>query len=78
MIYKFPNFNTELVYPVIESVSTSFTIGSESVTVSAVLSVIGGKLYGVELGQMPNSDNWGDAEVMAYATEQLEKFKVLQ
>lgn len=78
MIYKFENFNAELIDPTIESVSTSFTIGSESVTVSAVLSVIGGKLYGVELGQMPNSDNWGDAEVMAYATEQLEKFKVLQ
>jgi len=76
MNYKFQNFNAELIDPTIESVSTAFTIGAETVTVTAVLNVSGGKLYGVELGQMPNTDTWGDAEVQAFATAQLETFKV--
>ena len=73
--YKFQAFESELIDPTIESVSTYFTIGGESVTVTAVLSVNGGKLYGVELGQMPNTEAWGDKEVQAFAIEQLEKFK---
>lgn len=74
--YKFQAFQSELIDPTIESVSTSFTIGAETVTVTAVLNVSGGKLYGVELGQMPNSEAWGDEEVQAFALAQLQTFKV--
>tara|TARA_R110000868_G_scaffold170507_1_gene405810 strand:+ start:670 stop:900 length:231 start_codon:yes stop_codon:yes gene_type:complete len=76
MNYKFQAFESELSNPTIESVSTAFTIGAESVTVTAILNANGSKLYGVELGQMPNTDTWGDAEVIAFAAAQLETFKV--
>jgi hypothetical protein len=76
MNYKFQAFESELIDPTIERVSTSFTIGAETVTVTAVLNVSGGKLYGVELGQMPNTEAWGDKDVQSFAATQLEKFKV--
>tara|TARA_R110000772_G_scaffold123755_4_gene230149 strand:- start:861 stop:1091 length:231 start_codon:yes stop_codon:yes gene_type:complete len=76
MNYKFKAFESELSNPTIESVSTAFTIGGEFVTITVILNANGSKLYGVELGQMPNTDTWGDAEVQAFALAQLETFKV--
>ena len=74
--YKFQAFESNLLDPTIESVSTSFTIGAESVTVTATLNTNGSKLYGVELGKMDNTDAWGDEEVQAFAKEQIEKYRV--
>jgi len=76
MEYKFENHKAVLVDPKIESVQSSFSIGDEWVNVTAVLSANESKLYGVDLGQMPNTDDWGDEELMIFATEALETFKV--
>jgi len=76
MEYKFENHKAVLVDPKIESVESSFSIGDEWVSVTAVLSANGSKLYGVDLGQMPNTDNWGDEELMIFATKALETFKI--
>lgn len=76
MKYKFDNFKIELIDPIIEDVTPTFTIGSEFVQVSATLNANGNKLFGVYLGQMENTDTWGDEEVMQFATEQLETFKI--
>ena len=76
MEYKFENHKAVLVEPKIESVKSSFSIGDEWVNVTAVLSANGSKLYGVDLGQMPNTDNWGDEELMIFATKALETFKI--
>lgn len=76
MEYKFENHKAVLVDPIIESVSSSFAIGDEFVNVEAVLSANGNKLYGVSLGQMPNSDTWGDDELQSFALTALERFKV--
>ena len=75
MEYKFENHKAVLVDPIIESVSSSFSIGDDFVNVEAVLSANGNKLYGVSLGQMPNSDTWGDEELMVFAKEALNSFK---
>lgn len=76
MEYKFENHRAVLVDPIIESVSSSFAIGDEFVSVEAVLSANGNKLYGVSLGQMPNSDTWGDEELMTFAQTALDNFKI--
>ena len=76
MEYKFENHKAVLVDPIIESVSSSFAIGDDFVNVEAVLSANGNKLYGVSLGQMPNSDTWGDEELMTFAQEALNSFKI--
>ena len=76
MKYKFENFNAELTDPTIESVTTSFTLGSEFVTIHATLNANDNKLFGVYLGEMENTGNWTDVDVMAFAVAQLETFKV--
>lgn len=74
--YIFENFNVELVDAVIESVQPTYTLGSEFVQVHATLNANGSKLFGVFLGQMENTDDWGDEEVMSFAVAQLETFLV--
>lgn len=76
MTYRFPNFSAELIDPTIELVQPSYVIGGQAVQVSATLNANGNKLFGVDLGVMDNTDNWGDDEVMAFAVAQLETFKV--
>ena len=74
--YKFQNFNVELINPTIENVNASYTIDSVNVQVYATLNANGNRLYNVYLGEMPNTDKWGDDEVMAFAVVQLETFLV--
>jgi hypothetical protein len=74
--YKFQNHNSLLIDPIIESVKSSFSIGDETVSVSAVLNSNGSKLFWVDLGQMPNTDTWTDEDLQAFAESQLETFKV--
>lgn len=76
MEYKFENHKAVLVDPKIEEVKSSFSIGSEFVQVSATLSANGAKLYWVDLGQMPNTESWGDDELQSFALTALERFKV--
>lgn len=76
MKYKFENFNVELLDPKIEAVKPSYILGSDTVKVTATLNANENKLFGVYLGEMKNTENWGDSEVMAFAVAQLEKFKV--
>jgi len=76
--YKFKNLSVELIDPVIEDIKASFTIGAKSVDVTATLNANGNKLFGVNLGQMPNKEAWGDEDVTAFATAQLEGFKIVQ
>ena len=76
MKYKFENHKAELENPTIESVKSSFSIGDEFVQVSATLSANGAKLYWVDLGQMPNTESWGDEELQSFALTALERFKV--
>lgn len=74
--YRFENFNVELVDATIESVKPTYTIGSDTVNITATLNANGNKLFNVQLGQMPNTDTWGDKEVLEFATKQLETFLV--
>ena len=76
MKYKFENFNAELINPVIEDVQATYKLDSINVQVHATLNANDNKLFGVYLGEMENTDDWTDAEVMAFAVAQLEKFKV--
>jgi hypothetical protein len=76
MTYKFPNHKAELIDPIIESVRSSFEIGDEYVSVSAVLNSNGNKLFWVDLGQMPNTDTWGDEDLQAFAQNALKEYEI--
>ena len=76
MRYKFENFNAELVNPTIEDVQASYKLDSVNVQVHATLNANDNKLFGVYLGEMENTDDWTDVEVMTFAVAQLETFKV--
>lgn len=74
--YKFQNHQSELENPVIERVRSSFEIGDEHVSVTATLNANGNRLFWVELGFMPNTENWTDEDLQSFATQELEKYKV--
>ena len=76
MKYKFENFNVELINPVIEDVQATYKLDSVNVQVHATLNANDNKLFGVYLGEMENTEDWSDDEVMAFAVAQLETFKV--
>ena len=76
MKYKFENFNAELVNPKIEDVQASYKLDSVNVQVHATLNANENKLFWVYLGEMENTDDWTDVEVMDFALQQLENFKV--
>lgn len=49
-------------------------VGNEMVVV--VLSTANAKLYGVTFDGFPNSEYWADEEVLAWANEQLEGYRI--
>jgi hypothetical protein len=76
MTYKFPNHNAELIDPIIEKVRSSFEIGDEHVSVSAVLNSNGNKLFWVDLGQMPNKEDWTDEDLQNFAANALKEYEI--
>jgi hypothetical protein len=76
MTYKFPNHNAELIDPIIEKVRSSFEIGDEHVSVSAVLNSNGNKLFWVDLGQMPNTEDWTDEDLLNFAANALKEYEI--
>ena len=73
--YLIPDF-CEMESPIIENLMSSFKLGDEFVKVTGTLVDKQYRFEPVEFGQMPNTDNWGDADVLEFAQQQLEKFKV--
>jgi hypothetical protein len=74
--YRFPQFSVDLIDPTITIVSVNYAIGQPTGRVDVVLSTTNAKLYGVTFDGFPNSDDWGDAEVMAWAEAQLETYRI--
>lgn len=74
--HKFENHEGELENPVIEKLSASYSLGSEQVKIFATLTANGSSLYGVDLGEMPNTSNWTDADVMAWAENKLQDYEI--
>ena len=76
MKYRFENFNVELVNLTIEELTASYSLDGLTVHIHATLNANENKLFYVYLGQMENTDDWSDAEVMDFAVNALETFKV--
>jgi hypothetical protein len=76
MTYKFPNHKAELIDPIIEKVRSSFEIGDKHVNVSAVLNSNGNKLFWVDLGQMPNTEDWTDEDLQNFAANALKEYEI--
>lgn len=73
--YLIPDF-CEMENPKIEEVKSVFSIGSEFVKVTATIVNDKYRFEPVYLGQMPNTESWGDEELQSFALNALEKFKV--
>jgi hypothetical protein len=71
--YRLPQFNTELIDPKIESVAARYQIGADTASVEVVLSTLTSKLFGVVFEGFPNTDVWGDDDVMRWAEEKLQE-----
>lgn len=74
--YRIEPLGIELINPTIEKVTPTYTVGGDFVEVYASLKVDGMNPKSVYMGQMENTDSWGDEEVMKFATKQLETFKI--
>ncbi len=75
--YKFEDLGIELENPEIINVGNNgFKIGDKTVMVYADLSNGTATMYRVYMGDMPNTDNWTDETAIAFATAQLETFKI--
>jgi hypothetical protein len=75
--YKFEDLGIELENPTIINVGNNgFKIGDKTVMVYADLSNGTAIMYRVYMGDMQNTDHWTDETVIAFATQQLETFKI--
>lgn len=74
--YKFENHAVELIDPVIEMVAPRYIVGDEYVSIIATLNANGNKVFGVDLGAMPNTEGWTDADVMIFANTAIKNFVV--
>jgi hypothetical protein len=75
-VYRFPQFNVDLTDPTMEVVKATYQIGGETGSVSVVLSTASARLFGVTFDGFPNEGEWSDADVMAWAVLELEKYRV--
>jgi len=73
--YRFESLGIEVTDPIIENVFASYTIGMDSVILIVELKSKDIS-FNVALDEMPNTNYWGDDEVMDFALQQLEKYKV--
>lgn len=76
--YRFAQFNIDLIDPVISEVKASYQIGGETGSVSVVLTTAGARMHGVVFDGFPNTDGWGDEDVVAWATDQLQNYIVTE
>jgi hypothetical protein len=75
--YKFEDLVIELENPKIINIGNNgFKIGDKTVMVYADLSNGTATMYRVYMGDMENTDHWTDETVIAFATQQLETFKI--
>jgi hypothetical protein len=75
--YKFEDLGIEIENPTIINVGNNgFKIGDKTVMVYADLSNGTSIMYRVYMGDMQNTDHWTDETVIAFATQQLETFKI--
>lgn len=73
--YRFPQFQIDIIDPVMSEVQASYQIGGDTGSVSVVLSTAGARLFGVVFEGFPNVGGWGDEDVLAWATQELEKYR---
>lgn len=74
--YRFPQFSVDLVDPIMTVVKATYQIGGETGSVSVVLSTPTAKLLGVRFDGFPNEGGWGDDEVITWAEQQLETYRI--
>jgi hypothetical protein len=73
--YRFESLGIEVTDPIIKNVFASYTIGMDSVILIVELKSKDIS-FNVALDEMPNTNYWGDDEVMDFALQQLEKYKI--
>jgi hypothetical protein len=74
--YRFNQFNIDLVDPTMTVVAARYEIGAATGCVEVVLTTPDAELRGVTFNGFPNEGEWSDADVMAWAVLELEKYRV--
>lgn len=75
MIYKFPQFNVEIVNPTIQVITILDTIASKTCSVEVLLTTDSTN-FGVSLSGFTYVTDWNDSEVEAWTLLELEKYAV--
>jgi hypothetical protein len=76
MKYKFENYNIEIVDPTIVRLQYLDEFGASKMPVIATLQTPDGSRFGgIDLGTFEYGKTYEDADVMAWAVNQLETFK---
>jgi hypothetical protein len=75
-IYKIPTEKNNIIDPIFESITATYSIGKDHVNIMVTLKANGNELFNLSMGQMPNAESWGDQEIEDFATDQLEKYRV--
>ena len=78
MTYFFPLQKATVENPTLKKITASYSLELNTVTVTAILYGDGYNIGFIELGEMENTDSWNDEDVMKFAVEQLESFKVVE
>ncbi len=76
MTYYLPFQRATVEKPTLENITATYGIGLDGVNVTANIRANGCLIGFVDLGQMENTDNWTDEDVINFANLALEKFKV--
>jgi hypothetical protein len=73
--YKIPDFCI-VDNPTIEGIESIFTVGNEFVNVRCTIVSGEIRLYPVDLGQMPNTEDWTDEDLQNFATNALKEYEI--
>jgi len=75
MIYKFENWNVEIIDPTVEVVNVIDSINLKSCSVAIKL-VTENAIFGVTLDGFTYEENWTDQEVRDWVEIELKKYEV--
>ncbi len=74
--YKFENYEGEIVNPTINNLKWQDSFGGSCMPVAAVLVTPDGSKMQVDLGTFEYGETYEDSDVMDWAIQQLETFKI--
>lgn len=77
--YRFNHIAIDLENPTIQEYQVNYVVGDSHVSITIqFIAENTEELHTVHIGGMQNTSNWGDSEVVAFATAEFEKYKITE